>query len=101
MFLTSAFSTPFNFCSISIAQKDVDELLDVVKQSFDSMTVEAIDSVFLSLQQALECMIKCQGGNDYKLPHMGKQALRRSGTLLPTLPCDQEEIEVAKQLLKV
>jgi len=36
-----------------------------------------------------------QGGNSFKLPHIGKAALRRAGDLPESLDCDPESIEEA------
>ena len=40
-------------------------------------------------------VIKDFGGNNYKLPHMGKEKLEKYGTLSLQLGCDRDIVEKA------
>nr|CCA23777.1 transposon protein putative [Albugo laibachii Nc14] len=54
-------------------------LIKAVAQSFKHLDSNKLNSIFLTLQQVMECVLICKGGNDYKLPHMGKGKFRRAG----------------------
>ena len=75
--------------------RTIDELIAAVLKAFQDLPVESLDNVFLSLQGVLECIMTHQGGNSFKLPHIGKAALRRAGELPESLDCDPESIEEA------
>ncbi len=59
----------------------IPELVKAVKDSFDELDKVTLNKVFLTHQQCLEQTILADGGNDYKLPHMGKDRLARQGLL--------------------
>lgn len=72
----------------------LDELVDAVKQAFVSPST--LNKVFLSLQGCLIEILKFKGHNNFKLPHMGKDALIRVGQLPTHL---EVEIEVVKEAI--
>ena len=72
------------------APTTIDELIAAVKQSFNDLSREKLNSVFLSLQQCMIEIMKVGGGNNYKQPHMGKEKLQREGLLPTTLTLDSE-----------
>ena len=43
-------------------------------------------------------VMKVGGGNNYKLPHMGKSGLQKNGNLPVTVQCD---LELVKEVLKI
>nr|CCA25501.1 transposase putative [Albugo laibachii Nc14] len=47
-------------------------LIKAGAQSFKDLDSNKLNSIFLTLQQVMECVLICKGGNDYKLPHMAK-----------------------------
>ncbi|ETI38655.1 hypothetical protein F443_15671 [Phytophthora nicotianae P1569] len=49
----------------------IENLILAVKDAFDSVDIETIDNIFVTLAKAMECIIKEKGDNTYKLPHMG------------------------------
>jgi hypothetical protein len=51
------------------------------KDSFVELNRHTLNKVFLTHQQVLEQIILCGGGNNCKLPHMGKERLLRQGQL--------------------
>ncbi|XP_041990965.1 uncharacterized protein LOC121742020 [Salvia splendens] len=61
--------------------KGVDDLLRNVHSSFDELSSYTLNNVFLTLQGCLTEILKVQGGNGYKTPHMNKERLARMGTL--------------------
>ncbi len=65
----------------------IDDLVIAVVTSFNEMEKEKLNDVFLSLQNCHISVMKVQGGNNYKLPHMGKAKLARLGCLPINLQC--------------
>jgi hypothetical protein len=59
----------------------IPELVKAVEDSFVELDRHTHNKVFLTHQQCLEQIILCDGGNNYKLPHMGKERLLRQGQL--------------------
>lgn len=83
------------------APTTIDGLIEAVQNSFDRLSVRTLNYVFLSLQQCMIEVMKVFGGNDYKLPHMGKKALKNIGNLHIRLDCESEIVEEAKRHLQL
>ncbi|XP_051137880.1 uncharacterized protein LOC127256092 [Andrographis paniculata] len=81
--------------SLQITQSGttVDDILGAVHKSFEQLSHTALNSVFLSLQACLGEIMANFGSNNYKIPHLGKESLRRSGNL-------PEDIEVDHEMIK-
>ena len=69
------------------APNNIDELVEAVVDSFNAMGHDKLKNVFMSMQQCLIEVMKCGGGNNYKLPHMGKEKLARQGCLPDNIAC--------------
>lgn len=67
---------------------NIDQLIENVQESFQELDRHKLNYNFLTLQQCMIETIKVGGGNNYKMPHMGKERLEREGNLPETLPCD-------------
>ncbi|KAL4587630.1 hypothetical protein LXL04_000502 [Taraxacum kok-saghyz] len=50
----------------------IDELVHAVQTSFETMQSQQLNNVFLTLQTCMKEIIKVQGGNNYQIPHIGK-----------------------------
>jgi hypothetical protein len=74
-------------------------MIAAVVKAFGDWTLKSLDNVFLSLQAVLECIMNNEGSNAFKLPHLGKAALRRQGKLPEMLTCSVESIEAALEAL--
>ncbi|XP_049388575.1 uncharacterized protein LOC125864031 [Solanum stenotomum] len=70
------------------APSNVDELVEAVERSFDEMKVEQLNHVFLTLQSCMIEVMKDNGGNNYKVPHLNKNRLEREDNLPLQLCCD-------------
>ncbi|KAH0686007.1 hypothetical protein KY285_016550 [Solanum tuberosum] len=70
------------------APSNVDELVEAVERSFDEMKVEQLNHVFLTLQSCMIEVMKDNGGNNYKVPHLNKKGLEREDNLPLQLCCD-------------
>ena len=55
--------------------------MKAVEDSFIELDRHTLNKVFLTHQKVLEQILLCDGGNNYKLPHMGKERLLRQGQL--------------------
>lgn len=66
----------------------MDDLIDNAEhQAYDE---NKLNRVFLTLQSCLLEVMKADGGNGYKIPHMGKERLERLDILPNTLSCGFE-----------
>ena len=61
-----------------------EELIKLVEKAYGEYPMGRLNHVWLTLQSCLNMIIKNDGGNDYKIPHMGKESMERRG-LLPTV----------------
>ncbi|GMF56019.1 unnamed protein product [Phytophthora fragariaefolia] len=73
-----------------ILQMKTEEIIREERKAYAGMPKKTIENIFLSLQNCMRCVLSCDGRNDYKLPRMGTEALRRNGLLPQSLPCDVE-----------
>ncbi|KAH7835594.1 hypothetical protein Vadar_027734 [Vaccinium darrowii] len=71
------------------APKNIDELVFAVQKSFEQLESQNLDNVFLTLQACMIEVMKVNGANNYKLPHLGKGQLMREGTLPSQLHCER------------
>ncbi|TBU10197.1 hypothetical protein CWI38_1948p0010, partial [Hamiltosporidium tvaerminnensis] len=60
----------------------IDELINCVQDAFYQLEANTLDKVFTTLQACMEPIILADGGNGYKIPHLGKGKLRPEGRLL-------------------
>ena len=63
------------------APTNIDELVEVVENSYAKLNTHKLNNVFLTLQKVMEAVILCSGSNSYKLSHISKEALERRGEL--------------------
>ncbi|XP_047978329.1 uncharacterized protein LOC125220207 [Salvia hispanica] len=66
---------------LQTACNTIDDLVKAVEKSFHDLCPVTLDNVFLSLQSCMLEIMRLKGQNCYKIPHMGKASLRRSGQL--------------------
>ena len=75
-------------CRYQYVAKNMDDLIASVNMAFEFMPYVALLKVFLSLQMWMIETLKNEGGNFYKLPHMGKDKMIAKGTLPSALNID-------------
>jgi hypothetical protein len=56
-------------------------LIEKVMHAWQHFDVMKINKGFITLQTCLNEILESDGGNDYKIPHMGKDRLQRLGQL--------------------
>ena len=71
----------------SLIPKTIDDLVRDVTRSFYTQRNDALDNVFLSLQQSMLGILEAKGDNTTPLKHMGKAKLRKEGKLPISLRC--------------
>ncbi|XP_050875169.1 uncharacterized protein LOC127078783 [Lathyrus oleraceus] len=79
--------------------KSVDELIEVVQNSYDNFSSKQSDKIFLTLQSCMIEIMKIKGSNNYRIPHMKKEVLLNRGILPTQLKCDRELVENTFQYL--
>ena len=58
-----------------------EELIKSVEKAYGEYPLHKWNHVWLTLQSCFNMVIENDGGNDYKIPHMGKESLERRGLL--------------------
>ncbi|KAL7157635.1 hypothetical protein ABFS83_02G090600 [Erythranthe nasuta] len=86
------------FCAIQSLQtkepvKTVDELVVAVVKSFEDFPSTKSNRIFLTLQLCMIEVLKIKGCNKYKIPHIKKVMLERTGQLPTQLKCDPELVQ--------
>jgi len=66
------------------------ELIAMVRESFASYPVSKLNRLWVTLQSMMNEIVKCQGDNTFKIPHMNKDKLEREGRLPRKLPVDEQ-----------
>nr|CCA27213.1 transposase putative [Albugo laibachii Nc14] len=78
----------------------LEEMLARAIFAFEKLSYKTLENTFLTLQQVMSSVLRVKGGNNYKLPRMHKDCMRRLG-LLPTvidLDVDLYEEIVSREL---
>ena len=58
-----------------------EELIKSVEKAYGEYPLHKLNHVWLTLQSCLNMIIENDGGNDYKIPHIGKESMERRGLL--------------------
>ena len=69
--------------------KNIDELITKVEEAWNEFEVDVNKYTWITLQSVMNEILKVKGGNNYKIPHMGKRSLDRQGLLSEELEVDQ------------
>lgn len=78
--------------------KNLDELIACVSEAFEQLQFEPLDNVFMTMQSVMHEVLKCDGGNQFKIPRMSKERKRKEGSFPATLACDRAVYEKAANL---
>jgi len=68
------------------------ELIEMVTMCYNEYPTNKINRIWLTYQSCLNEIIKCNGHNNYKIPHMNKDKLERTNRLPLTLEVCEEGI---------
>ena len=61
-------------------------MIKSVEKAYGEYPYRKLNRVWLTLQSCLNMIIENDGGNDYKIPHMGKESMERRGLVLDVTP---------------
>ncbi|XP_042022953.1 uncharacterized protein LOC121770254 [Salvia splendens] len=78
---------------------NIDELLANVWRSFEELTPQTLNNVFLTLQSCLTKILEVHGGNNYKIPHLNKDRLSRTVGLPTSLEVEENLIRDSLEYL--
>ncbi|ETV93782.1 hypothetical protein H310_12346 [Aphanomyces invadans] len=67
--------------------RSVDDVISSTLCAFEALRVETLGNVFLTLQAIMRQILEHDGNNDFKIPHMKKDTLRRCGSLMANFTC--------------
>ena len=76
----------------STCPKNAIELIEMVTMCFNEYPTNKINRIWLTYQSCLNEIIKCNGHNTYKIPHMNKERLERNNRLPLTLDVCEEAL---------
>jgi hypothetical protein len=79
--------------------RNMDELFANVINEYENYNHVLLNRVFLTLQGCMIEVMKDNGGNRYKIPHMNKERLETAGMLSKSLSCEREIVQKAIELL--
>jgi hypothetical protein len=69
------------------------QLKEAVETAHHNYHSSKLKDVFLTLQAVMNCILEHEGGNDYRLPYLGRRALEQQGLLPTTLLAPQSAID--------
>jgi hypothetical protein len=72
---------------------DESQIIQYVSLAYQEYDQAKINDIWLSMMEVLNLVIEHHGGNDFRLPHLRKAALRRAGQLPITLPVTEAALE--------
>jgi hypothetical protein len=75
----------------------LEELIDSVYKAFEEMSYVSLNKAFITLQSCMNEIIECNGGNDYKIPHMGKDKMIRERRLPVCLKAPADVVQLLLQ----
>ena len=77
--------------------KNLEVLVENTERAFREKTWEVLERVWLSMQGCMECILENEGGNQYRVPHMGKT---KKGQILKDLVCDKKLLQKCHRILR-
>ena len=77
----------------------IDGLIAQVMRAYNEFCPRKIDFSFLTLHSCLDEILASNGGNSYSIPHMGKEARLRAGTLPLCVGASAHAMSVARMVL--
>lgn len=72
-----------------VCPRTIQELVSAVENSFDEYSTKHVNRIFLTLQSCMQEIMKVQGENTYKIPHLKKAIMEKEGNLPSQMSCDR------------
>jgi hypothetical protein len=79
--------------------RSIEELIGAVESAFLELNFDTLSKTFITLQNVMEKALEMKGGNNYKLPHLGKDASIDS-LMTYNVECDASSCTSALALLE-
>ncbi|ETV74054.1 hypothetical protein H257_11366 [Aphanomyces astaci] len=70
-----------------MVSRSMDDVIDATLSAFEVLSSDKLSSIFLTLQAVMRLVMEHHGDNNFKLPHLKKDTLRRAGTLMANVTC--------------
>jgi hypothetical protein len=69
--------------------RNLDEMIKIVHEAYVDLPLDVCKNVWTTAQLVINQVLLCNGGNDYKLPHVGKLKITAANgrDILMRLPC--------------
>ncbi|KAH9136838.1 hypothetical protein AeRB84_018170 [Aphanomyces euteiches] len=78
-----------------VSSRSVDDVIRATLIAFETLSSEKLSDIFLTLQAVMRLVIEHQGSNQFKLPHLGKNSMRRTRTLMKNVTCPAQLVHTA------
>ncbi|ETW03914.1 hypothetical protein H310_04333 [Aphanomyces invadans] len=72
---------------LKLVSRSLGEVIHATYAAFEICGGDALANVLLTLQTVMRLVLENNGGNHYRLPHLGKDALRRARALMSNVSC--------------
>ncbi|KAI5406026.1 hypothetical protein KIW84_052690 [Lathyrus oleraceus] len=80
--------------------KSIDELVSAVQKAFDEFSTVQSNKIFSTLQSCMIEIMKINGSNKYKIPHMKKDMLYKQGGIPVQMSCDSSLVQEVTEYLQ-
>lgn len=77
----------------------IEDLVQNVQDAFEEVESTSLLDNFITIQAVFREILRSNGGNDFKIPHLKKQVHRRAGKPIVNVTCDAETILKAHEFL--
>ncbi|XP_020197378.1 uncharacterized protein [Aegilops tauschii subsp. strangulata] len=82
------------------APMNIQELVHGVEEEFENYNAHKLFKSFMTLQAVMVEVMKDQGGNNYKMPHLHKECLQNAGEEIIGVYCSPELITDTKAIIE-
>ena len=82
------------------APMNIQELVQGVEEEFENYDPHKLFKSFMTLQAVMVEVMKDQGGNNYKMPHLHKERLQNAGEEITGVYCSPELITDTKAIIE-
>ena len=79
---------------------NIQELAQGVEEEFENYDPHKLFKSFMTLQAVMVEVMKDQGGNNYKMPHLHKEWLQNAGEEIIGVYCSPEVITDTKAIIE-
>jgi hypothetical protein len=77
----------------------LDELIAAVSNAYSELEPHNLNKTFLTLQSVMLSCMDDEGGNRFRIPHLGKENLVNTGQLPVSITCPLETVTRARDAI--